>query len=1047
MLAKCCRAAVMRFFVFILIVAAPVLARSSQPGASEPTASRSSLTATLDGKVVDEHEAVVPDASVLVKDNKGELKRRAKTDSDGSFLFSLLPPGNYTVVVESRGFLPAEVKDVALKVNDRLELKIRLKVGNIGETVTVELAFPRSSPAVATVVDRGLVENLPINGRNLLSLISLSPGLVLTKTNFTEQGQFSVNGQRANANYFMVDGVSANIGVAAGAGLGQSGVGALPGLSVFGATNNLFSIDGLQELRVQTSTYAPEFGRMPGAQISVSTSSGSNQLRGTLFEHFRHDAMGAGDWFANRDNLRKPPSRLHNFGIAAGGPVIKDRAFFFLSYEGVRLRAPQVQTVEVPSLAARQSAPAQIRPYLNAFPVPNAGETANGLAQFAGSHSDPSALDATSLRLDFKPRENLTLFSRYNYAPSSASQRGASSSPNTLTRTSFWTQTLTAGVTSVVSPTVSNDLRANYSRTTAKRSFSLDDFGGAVPPGSSLLFPAPASLADSVYGFSLGQGISFFLGRDIDNIQRQINVVDNLSVLAGAHQLKFGFDYRRMFPVYGQRRNNHLATFDGVAGALAGTASSVLIVTQDEVALAFTNLSAYAQATWRASPRLTLTYGLRWELNPPPSGAGGQDLFTAEGLTDPATLSLAEQGTPLYRTTYCNFAPRAGFAYQLFRKQGTETVLRGGGGVFYDLGAGMAANSASYFPYLRRKSFAQVPYPLDAASAEPRLFSLNPPISTVRVFEPDFSLPMTLQWNVSVDQSLGHRQTASASYVGAVGRRLLRSEALFNPNPTFALVFAVTGRATSDYHALQLQFQRRLSRGLQALVSYTWAHSIDTNSNDSFNNVPAAEISLRSDRGPSDFDVRHSLGAAFTYNLPAPIEATMGKRLLRDWSLDMIITARTATPVDVVRGVDLGFGLFNFRPDLVRGVPVYLDDSTAPGGRIVNRAAFAVPSAARQGTLGRNGLRGFPMSQLDLALRRRLSLGERLTLQIGAEAFNLFNRPNFGDPVGDLNSNFFGRSTAMLGRSLGSGGGSGGLTPLYQTGHPRFIQLALKLHF
>ena len=1033
-------------FLLLPVVAPASLAQGSAPFGSAPSAYAPSPTATLDGTVVDEHDAVVPEASVLVKDVKGEIKRRAKTSHDGSFAFPL-PPGIYTVAVERRGFLPVEVKGVVLMVNDRRALKVRLKVGNIGEAVTVEAASRRSSPAVATVVDHGFAENLPLNGRSLQPLISLTPGTVLTKATFTEQGQFSTNGQRANANYFMVDGVSANIGVAAGAGLGQSGSGALPGLSVSGGTGSLFSVDALKELKIQTSSYAPEFGRMPGAQVSVVTSSGTNHFRGTLYEYFRHDALGASDWFANRDRLRKPRSLLHDFGVAGGGPITKNRTFFFFSYEGVRLHSPHVKAVDVPSVAARQSAPAQMRPFLDAFPAPNGGETTNGLAQYTASYSDPSTSNAASLRLDHQSGEKLTLFGRYNYAPSAAAQRGVASSTNTLLLTSFNTQTLTVGATLAVSTTVGNDVRANYSHTRGQKGFLLDGLGGAIPPEDSVLFPASASREDSAYGFSLGNGASFFLGKDVDNLQRQINLVDNLSALAGAHQLKFGVDYRRMMPVYGRRKYNQLATFNGVAGALAGTASSVSVVTQDEVALAFTNLSAHAQDTWRAAPRLTLTYGLRWELNPSPSSTEGQDLFTAQGLANPTTLTLAPRGKPHYQTMYHNFAPRAGAAYQLFQKPGKETVLRGGFGIFYDLGAGMVANSASYFPYLRRKSLANVPYPLDDASAEPRPFSLDPPVSTIRVFEPGFKLPMTLQWNVSLDQSLGPGQTASASYVGAIGRRLLRSEALLNPNPNFVQVFIATDRASSDYHALQLQFQRRLSRGLQALVSYTWSHSIDTNSNDSFNNAPADKVDPRSDRGPSDFDVRQSFAAAVTYNLPAPPEGAAGTRLLRDWSLDTIITARTATPVDVFIGRDLGFGLFNFRPDLTPGVALYIDDASAPGGRDINRAAFAVPLTARQGALGRNSLRGFPVAQIDLALRRRLALTDRCTLQFRAEVFNLFNHPNFGDPVGDLNSGHFGRSTSMLGSGLGSGGINGGLSPLYQIGSPRSVQLALKLHF
>jgi hypothetical protein len=304
-----------------------------------------------------------------------------------------------------------------------------------------------------------------------------------------------------------------------------------------------------------------------------------------------------------------------------------------------------------------------------------------------------------------------------------------------------------------------------------------------------------------------------------------------------------------------------------------------------------------------------------------------------------------------------------------------------------------------------------------------------------------------MQWNVGFEQSLGSKRSLSVTYVGAVGHRLLRLELLSNPNPNFAQVFVTTNGASSSYHALQLQFQRRLSRSLQSHIAYTWSHSIDNASNDSFANSPSTIIDPRFDRASSDFDVRHSFAGAITYNIPAPPFGAFGIRLLRGWSVDGILTARTATAVDVFFTRDIGFGPFNFRPDLVPGAPLYLKDSSFPGGRAINRGAFSIPQIARQGTLGRNALRGFPLRQLDLALRRRFHLTESINLQFRMDAFNLFNRPNFGDPVGDLNSGLFGRSTAMLGRTLGSNIGSVGLNSAYQSGEPRSIQLSLKLQF
>ena len=1024
-------------FLFVLSFVAPFgFARDRESSGRVPAsftaaaADPPSPTATLGGTVVDEHDAVIPDASVSVIDNGGSLKQQATTGDDGCFTISLIAPGNYKLAVRRQGFVTAEVRDVVLKVNDQLKLRIQLSVGDIGESVTVEAeqAIVKTPTPVATTINRQLAENLPTNLRSIQTLLSLTPGLVMTTSMHSEQGQLSVNGQRANANYFMVDGVSANIGVAASPALGQSGAGSLPGLSVYGGTNNLFAADAMQELKIQTSSYAPEFGRMPGAQVSITTRPGGNQFRATLFEHFRHHALGANDWFANRDNLRKTPFSHHNFGGILSGPVIREQTFYFFSYEGVRSRQPRTTTVDVPSMDARSIAPASVRHLLNAFPVPNGGDTVGGLAKFSAGYTDSSKLNAASLRVDHKTGAGLTLFARYNYAPSHSVRRGADGggSLNSLLSTSFITQTLTAGVTQVITAGFINDVRINYSRTVGRTGFELDDFGGSIVPTDLMLFPSFATRQDSVYSFKLGGATAFSVGRDVDNLQRQVNLVDQLTIVAGAHQVKLGVDFRRLSPIYGQRRFNQAVNFDGVAGALTGIASSVSILTQDRVASIFNNFSAYAQDTWNVVPRLTVTYGLRFELNPAPSGRDGQELFTVQGVDDPATMSLAPPGTPLYRTTFDNFAPRVGVAYQLHQSRSMETILRAGFGIFYDLGAGPVANSASYFPHVRRKILSNVAYPLDAASIEPRPFNRDLPFGTIRAFDPDFTLPLTAQWNVGVEQSLGAKQNLSASYVGAAGRRLFRSEVFFNPNPNFSQVFVATNRAASDYRALQLQYQCRFAKNLQALSSYVWSHSTDISSNDSSYNFPSGISDPRVDWGPSDFDVRHSLTAAASYNIPVASGVATRHAMLRNWSVDAIFSARTARPVDVFASRDTGFGPFNSRPDVVAGVPLYANSTLEPGSRVINRFAFVLPTTERQGTLRRNSFRGFPFSQLDVALRRQFTLTEHSSIQLRIEFFNVFSRPNFGDPVGDLGSGLFGRSTSMLGRSLGSGGAGAG---------------------
>jgi len=267
-----------------------------------------SSTATLSGTVIDDAGAVIPAVHLTLLNLSTALQRHATTDEAGAYIVPLLPPGSYHVTAQRDGFTTVEIRNVELNTGDQLALRIKLKVGEIGESVIVvdDPSSIQQSAAIGTVVNRRFVENLPLNGRSFHSLFELTPGVVLTRTGFNEQGQFSVNGQRANANYFMVDGVSANFGVSAGSAPGQSAGGSLPALTALGGTNNLVSVDALEEFRILTSTYAPEFGRTSGAQVSIITRSGGNEVRGTVFDYFRNDALDANDWFANSRGLRRP---------------------------------------------------------------------------------------------------------------------------------------------------------------------------------------------------------------------------------------------------------------------------------------------------------------------------------------------------------------------------------------------------------------------------------------------------------------------------------------------------------------------------------------------------------------------------------------------------------------------------------------------------------------------------------------------------------------------------------------------------------------------
>ena len=509
----------------------------------------------INGLVVDPSTRVIQGADILIVNDVTGVKYSARTNEDGIYVLPNLPPGPYRLQVSKIGFKTLIKPDITLNVQDALSINFTLPVGALSETVTVEggaSLVNTESAAVSTVVDRQFAENLPMNGRSFQTLIELTPGVVPAASNMGDGGQFNVNGQRANANYWMVDGVSANIGLAASGAPGNGFSGSLGSFNATGGTNSLVSVDALQEFRIQTSTYAPEFGRTPGGQISIVTRSGTNQFHGTLFEYLRNDVFDANNWFADNAGLPKPRERQNDFGGTAGGPVAKNQTFFFFSYEGLRLRLPQTLLTTVPDLAARENAVPALQPFFNAFPLPNGpDDPVNGMAQFNSSFSNPATLDAYSLRIDHKFRSNISLFARYNFSPSEVNQRsaGGGQSLNVLFPARIRTQTATAAMVALFSTNISNDLRLNYSQTNSFNAFGMDKFGGGEPLTNP---PFPGGFgpenADFFFDiFSLTHG-AYEIGKQAENAQRQWNLVDNISLQKGAHTIKVGADYRRLAP-------------------------------------------------------------------------------------------------------------------------------------------------------------------------------------------------------------------------------------------------------------------------------------------------------------------------------------------------------------------------------------------------------------------------------------------------------------------------------------------------------------------
>ncbi|MBB6143715.1 hypothetical protein HNQ77_001664 [Silvibacterium bohemicum] len=1025
----------------------------------QPTVLAQASSASLTVSITDTTGAVIPDASVVIRNTDTNQEQRSTSGKSGSTSFSFLKPSHYALFVSKQSFADIAIDNITLNVGDDKHLQLILKVGSAQQSITVDgsgLTINTTDGSVSTVVDRNFVANMPLNGRSFQDLIQLTPGVTTTSPQTSSSvgvaGEFSVNGQRTESNAYTVDGVNANTSgyIDGRASAGTSG--SVAAATALGTTQSLVSVDDLQEFRVQSSSYSAEYGLSPGGQLAFETRSGTNDVHGTLFDYLRNDALDANNWFNDTTTpiTRKTAERQNDFGGTLGGPVRipklydgKNKSFIFFSYEGLRLTEPQAAlTTYVPSMSLRQAAPAILQPLLNAFPVPTGTALPNGLAPFAEAYSLPSSLNSTSIRFDQQLTSKIKLFFRFSDTQSATESRYDNGlSEIDTTRQSNYTNTL--GITSELSEKIANDFRINYTASTGSSSSAFDSFGGATPVTFLQLQGIDAAThPDASAGFGL-----YFAGYDealtqdrATQPQHASNVNDSTSISYGRQTLKVGATFRRISSRLAPSSPNVTSIFDSDTGVLANISEAGIVDVTSTSYPAYSNFAIYIQDEVKASHRLNLSLGLRWEVNPPPSSTSQALPYIVQGnLGDPSSLNLAPTGTRFWKTTYYNFAPRLGIAYIAHQEPGRETVLRAGGGVFFD--SGQQTSTQAFGNSVGQNSeglYFGSSYPL--APAQVNLSIANPPIAPYNAqayyFPTRLQLPYTLQWNVSVEQALGRSQTLTISYVGSNGRRLLSQQDISPATGDFSSYGIVqeTSGTTSSYNALQVKFQRTLSRGLQVLGSYNWAHSIDFGSQD----TDFAQI-----RGNSDYDLRNNFNLAATYDFPTTHSGALIGTLTHHWSLDTRLTARGAFPV-ILDGnqITLPNGQSAYQGlNLVPNVPVYLHVQGIPGNRQINPAAFAVPPSNAYGNAPRNFVRGFGMNQLDLAVRRSFPIVDRLNLQFRAEMFNILNHPDFGYIYPYYGGVQFGQATQTLNESLGT------LSPLYQQGGPRSMQMSLRLQF
>ena len=1022
----------------------------------QPNAFSQSSSASLTVDIADTTGAVVPNAGVVIRNMDTNQEQRSASGKSGNATFSFLKPGHYALTVSKDNFADVAVSNIVLNVGVDRHVELTLKVGSADQTVTVDGAGPTintSDGSVSTVVDRNFVENMPLNGRSFQDLILLTPGVTTSSPQqggtSGSTGEFSVNGQRTESNVYMVDGVNANTGGYT-LGLGTPGTsGSLPSATALGTTQSLVSVDDLQEFRVSSSSYSAEYGLSPGGQFSFQTRSGTNDLHGSAFDYLRNNALDANNWFNDNTTPITPKTaeRQNDFGGTIGGPILlprlydgRNRSFFFFSYEGLRLTQPQAAlTTYVPSMSLRETAPAVIQPALDAFPVPTGPALSNGLAPFVGASSSPSSLDSTSVRFDQQLGQRFKLFFRFADTQSSTESR-STLGLSEVDRTSQSSYTNTFGMTTIFSPTSTNDLRLNYTSTTGTSSNMLDSFGGAQPADLLQLQGVDASKGPAYSNFAL-----YFPGYETALTQQHssqpqdsLDINDGTTFAFGRHTLKVGADFRRTASTLAPWSPLLEILFNSSTGVINNQSEYGVSEIKSASYPAYKNVAAYIQDELRANQKLNLSLGLRWEVNPPPGSTNGPLPYAVVGNPNvPSSLSLAPEGSSFWKTTYYNFAPRFGLAYHANDKRGSETVIRAGGGVFFDSGQQQSTQAfANGIGKIAEALYFGASYPLTPAQVNVPVVS--PPVAPYNAqgyYYPEHTqIPYTLKWNLSIEQALGASQTFTLSYIGSNGRRLLSQQELTGVSAFPDGVFLQSSGNTSSYNALQAKYQRTLSRGLQVLASYNWAHSIDFGSQ----NIAYAQI-----RGNSDFDLRNNFNLAATYEIPKLNSEKVVDAIVNRWSLDTRFAARGGFPV-ILDGnsITLPSGQSAYSGlNLVPNVPVYLHVRGLPGDREINPAAFSLPAKNTYGNAPRNFVRGFGMNELDLGVRRTFPIVERLNLQFRAEMFNLLNRPDFGYIQPKYGNPQFGQAAETLNESLTT------LSSIYQQGGPRSMQMSLRLEF
>jgi hypothetical protein len=960
--------------------------------------------ATLTGAVTDSSGAVVPSAVLSVSSEETGLRRSAQTSDNGTYTFPQLPIGSYTVTAAHPGLRSVTMRDVRLGVGDNRTLNFQMEVSSTETSVTVEgtlATLDTTSPVIGTVIGSRQMREMPLNGRHWASLMALAPGAINTGDGSQQTIRFV--GRARDDNNWTFDGLDAT---------------GVKDPRQEAALRLVISTDTIAEFRVNSALYSAESGSGAGGQVNLVSKSGSNDFHGSLFEFFRNDKMDARNPF----DTSKQPFRLNQFGANIGGPIFRNRTFFFTNFEGLRQRVTQTFTDNVPSAAyrARATSPAIVQ-LLNSYPAGTSLTAEPDIDQVQANRGQSWTENSGSLRIDHRFNDRNSFFARYNVddglilAPRSTIDIDRQN--DNFRPTNFVMQ-----FQRIFSPSVVNEWKAGVNRSTLHR---------------STVGPLPASVA--VSGFTTLNQSNGLL-----EVGTSYSLIDNLVITRGRHTLKLGFEVRRAHVNVADPTDDSLSiTYTSRPNFLANRVESVAITGgADVLGTRKTYWYGYAQDDFKLRPNLTLNLGLRYEYY----GINKEvhDIYRVFDLN--ACRGFCPQGSPWYYPDRNNFDPRVGLAWSL-----GKTVIRTGVGIYHGPGQIDDVNTA-LDNVSDRFSLTTLEAPGLSYPVEPFLRLAADVGVTPRSLQRDRRDLYSAQWGLSVQRELPAGFVGQIGYVGNSGVKLFARQYINNvdpvtkvrPLPTFGRMDEKRQDGKSSFHALQLSLHRRVGRSISFGTEYMWSHTINDGNIGSGEGVqPQIALCRACDRGNSPQDIRHTITSNWIYQLPfgpgeKHLRSGAASKVFGGWEISGIWTARTGRMLTV--GISRSASAVpdgntsGQRPNIVPGVSVY------PAGgptltQWLNPAAFAIPANGTWGNAGRSIATGPGLAQIDLSLQKNTRLTEHKALVFRVETFNLFNRIQAGNPGTTFTSPAsFGLITSGLNRTIG-------------TGTSRQLQLAMRLNF